>query len=216
MRTVDISINGGKIHKTYLAPTEFGQQFNSHLAAYKAWVIGLGFTDPNTQVAQQGNDIVINQNYIRGTEPTATHWQEVCDVIVGLPLNMPYGLDANPLNFIFTGTEIYFIDYYPLLVSDAAYVAQQFSYEYSEVKARYYFAPSVLICFLNRLRKIDKQAFEKLRDTYSPYLSDNAGGLLPRDTYRFAMASKLNDADYQAMYTASKKMSSDNAPQATN
>lgn len=206
MRVVSISVQGDKIIKQYeLSPAQ-QQGIQQYLPEYVSWIDQIGFKTPDTELSLDGQTLIFLQAYIQGFHPGIHNWIAIIDLILRQPEQMPYGLDANPLNFIFNERGIYFIDFYPLLVSsNHAFLASQFSYDRKLILTRYFNKWNVLVCFLNRLKKNDEAAFNAcfgyIGNEIIQHLSDVGG----RDTLRLVEATRCDRRSFDNYYAASRQ-----------
>lgn len=206
MRAKTLQNSGGRIVKSYgHLPKVVEHRYAEYLGVYESWLAKHGFVVPATEVSFGSNGLQINQQYITGLKPSVQDWTNLSVTLSLIDDYQRVGLDANPNNFIFTKNGVYFVDFMPLLIKDdAPFLRAQFDYELSEVRQRYFIKVNVLVCYLNRLKKLDEAAFSRCLVLVKKTILDDIASVLPRDLRRLEKALLARQDDYESYYQSSK------------
>lgn len=205
MRVDKISLSGDDIIKKYKTTATQQEKVISYFDEYAEWIKSCGFVVPRTKLDQRQEELELRQQYILGHIPSSKDWLHLTRILMNLPENMKNGLDANPANFIFSGSDIYFVDFYPLLVRDKTdFLRSQFSYGEDTVMQRYFNKWAVIVCFLNRLRVVDPFSFNNCLHVVAVNLLPNISHIPGRDARRLLSAGRLNTERYKEYYKQSK------------
>lgn len=204
MRVQDISLHDDRILKQYQLTSFQRDSVIRYFDEYAQWVRDSGFRTPDTKFVVSDGLLEFDQAYIEGRPPKESDWIRVLEAILAQSDNMTHGLDANPLNFIFRGGDIYFIDFYPLLIrGDEDFLVSQFPYDQSIILSRYFNKWSVIVCFLNRLRKVDVYTFKVCLEYTRHGIADHLSEIPGRDTLRLVNALSRSDEEYGVYYAVS-------------
>lgn len=201
-----VLIKDGQIIKRYELSEWQSERLRTHIDDYVRWIKGHGFMVPETQVSIYDSGVEIKQDFINGDSPTVTDWRGLFDRLLTLPERLSCGVDANPTNFLFKDTDTYFIDFYPLLIgNDYEFLSSQFSYDMKIIKSRYFDKWNIAICFLNRLRMVDHDAFISIYYEHTPVIEPHLPNISGRDRRRLEKATVLRDEEYKKYYQDSKE-----------
>ena len=207
MRVSDLSIRDGQITKKYFLTDEQRACTVLYFEEYAQWIRTCSFSVPRTKLVSKNGTLEMRQQYIQGRSPSMCEWKSLTKALLSLPEDMPYGLDANSMNFIFEGEKIYFIDFYPLLVkNDLNFLLSQFSYSEDIIMARFFNKWGVITCFLNRLKKMDSCMFLACLELVSPSLLPRISHIPGRDARRLAGAIYLNMKEFVDYYEKTKSI----------
>ena len=84
------------------------------------------------------------------------------------------------------------------------FVKSQFSYGRDIIEARYFNKWGIIVCFLNRLKLVDEQAFEITLQKLCPAIILQFSTVPIRDVHRLEMATHLSKAEFEQYYQESK------------
>lgn len=203
----ELEIKGSFIFKHYPASLELQSLFLEFVPDYQAALAGSGFSLAETTVLTTPAELILRQEFISAT---ATHeFTRIGDLIWAFDYSRG-GLDANPGNFIFAKSgQVYFIDYFPLLIDQERLLELQFEYPVDTVRRRYFQRENVLACYLNRLFLKDFSVGLIAEQAFRDRLGSMEAEVLAREQKRLETALSLANNPkrallYQQFYATSK------------
>jgi hypothetical protein len=205
MRNSGIQRSDNRIVKSYIVSREQRDVMPRYLPLYINWLKSVGFNVPLTELTVEDDYVLMAQEYISGRTPTWKDWILLLRRLVEITEFSEFGLDANPSNFLFKGEDIYFVDLYPLLVGyDKAFLSSQFSYREEIILSRYFERYTIIVCFLNRLKNIDEEAFFACYGYIKDILLREFESIPARDLRRLSRALTLDQTNFKRYYKKTK------------
>jgi len=185
--------------KKVRASEELYEHVVENLGDYRSWLEEAGFKTPETWVSFAGGEIVFEQKQV-STIPS-TDVEGIISRLLILSFDS-FGLDSNPNNFL--GSELYFVDFFPFLTRNRAFLIQQFDYDPEIVIQRYFQIENILAFYSCRLFKTDFELALRSIRAAREVLLDRFEGILPREKIRLYAGIKLSEKgqydDYLQIY----------------